>query len=315
MTADQILALPTHQPWRLFPNASTFKDDARKLRSTWQPDRNKDPKAVSVMAHINVTADNLERQALGVFGATYLSKHVVSGLGECVVLPNSVGWKIDAGSEKFRKNGLEVAGRFRFPTIKLESLKAHLPVFHETSEGVIFVIKSPHQFNLADIRKLGPIPRPHVCWIMTRLYDLACYLGMQNIAHVALTPENLYINAARHTVHLYGGWWYASRYGEKALGAPASTAKLSMEFAKTGIPNRTLTSEQIKATAIHLLGCSSAGELNMRKDLPASFIKWLQQPGKSDPVNEFALWEECLVTSFGRRTFVEWDIKQEDIYG
>lgn len=311
MTPSQILAIPVNQPWRLFSNPSVFKDTARELRRAWHPNLNHDPQADKVMAHINVLIDAWEDPANR---TGYLSKHDVPGVGSFIVQPEKVVYTFDDDALDLRANAWNT--KFKFPSDRIRDDMKHLfPVFDRIEPNELWFKKSASELNLADvINFLGSLPPKHVAWVMSRLYNLACYLSISNMAHVDISLQNLYADTAKHSVHLYGGWWFGRSFDTKALGAPKWVTGLSKEFASTGIPTRRLVSQQIKEVGKLLLGATSPGSLMQNKNVPSAMTTWLLEPCSLDPIKEYATWGRCLEASFGPRKFVPLILTEKDIY-
>lgn len=232
MTPSQILSIPTNQPWKLFKNPSNFVEDCRALRSKWFPDTNKDPLASQVMAHINVLIDAWRSNPT--LQVPFLSEHDIPGVGQCIVSSDRIVYKFRSDADDFRQNMLHQ--KFPFPDENMRKNFENLfPKFDMIDVNDVAIKKPTSQLNLEDVLQSqgGQLPPVHVAWILSRLYNLACYLSYSKIAHVDLSPKNLYVDPKMHSIHLYGGWWYAKNFSLKALGAPKWVVDLSSDFATT----------------------------------------------------------------------------------
>lgn len=314
MDATQILSIPLDQPWKLFRDPLHFDEMCRTLRRKWFPDFNKDPKATEVMAHINVLIDKYKQDPN--VRVAWLNRYEIPGIGRCAIESERVTFQFDYDASDFKANML--AHTFRFADDKMiNSMSPLLPVFWAGATRNDVVIRKPkEELNLADIlaSQGGTLPEKHVAWILSRLYSIACYLDYSNLAHVDISTKNLYVNPKQHTVHLYGGWWYARKFGEKALGAPSWVVDLSMNFAGSGIPNRKLVSEQIKQVGRELLGYPSIPAMANAIMLPKPLVQWLSSPGSHKPLGEYTDWMHCLEQSFGPRKFIEFNVTEKDVY-
>lgn len=313
MDASQILAIPLDQPWRLFPDPPGFKDAVRALRKKWALASNYDPKANEVMAHINVLVDKYEQDPS--IRVAYLNSQHIPGVGRCVIESERITYWFDDSARDYMSNMLAHTFRYRHSEM-ITKMSPLLPVFVKGRDREIFIRKKKDELNLADLlaSQDGHLPERCVAWILSRLYYIACYLDYSELAHVDISLRSLYVDMKKHTVHLYGGWWYAKRLDEKALGAPRRTVELSVSFGKTGIPTRKLISEQIKQVGCELLGFPSKAAMLDAIMLPKPLIKWLSSPGMDNPVAEFPLWDRCLDQSFGPRKFFKWELSENDVY-
>lgn len=318
MDADQILAIPLNQPWKLFPDPFSFTSTLQKLRKVWHPDLNPDKVDLcgKVMAHINALCTTWETDPSS-RKAGALAIHSISGFGKMEIWPDQVVFLNDLGANDLVRNGMDQASsqKFNWPdAVMKDRISPVLPVFSQVPGG-LKTCKPESQLNLLDVvNAVGPLPAVHVAWIISRLYNIGCFLQLQNRAHLDISLQSLFIDPEQHTAHLYGGWWYGKKFGEKALAAPQRTASLSSDFAATGIPQPSILGNQIRAVGRECFKARSIPALHYVKDLPKPMKAFLSKFGTEDLISEFAEWGKCLDESFGPRKFVKLDLFEKDIY-
>jgi hypothetical protein len=210
---------------------------------------------------------------------------------------------------RFAPDKAECADRFRravssldYPSADTKSLSDFFPRISggfELADGsaLLALKKSEDEYPL---RLFGALGGRHAAWIVSRLENLCCVLEYNSLVHAGIGIDNLYINPYDHVVCLYGGWWNA-------------------------VPNNTVVDGRARVTrdnlyalrevAAAVLGFRCAAEVKARPDLPQPFADFIKGAPESNAYDDFALWDEVLIKSYGERRFVNMDTDDEQIYG
>lgn len=316
----------------------------RKLVRHWHPDRNADPQASDVFVHLKA----LYGHALALAGGKTAVLNDTSVWVEEVVDHQGHRFRLNAQAQEPFELGTFLRGKatlaykvgpehadlfanfaqrtksLRFASAAMEKqMKPLLPDLHAhpwgTSGGILVLKRDPEAVRLRDVmnhyrRHAAVVPAEHVAWIVSGLFHLACYLEHANIAHHAIGADSVWIVPERHTVHLWGGWFYAKAYGEKLQAMPSEAADmaghryLSQKTAAPGI-DRSL----IRALGRELLG-DRRGQRLAATVAPKPLIDALLLPAGASAVEDYRAWKEVLTASFGPPKFVPMAIRSSNLY-
>ena len=355
-SGDDLLKIPQDKPEQLFSSdPEEAKRLHRKLVSKWHPDQNPTVDE-RVMAHVNVLYElavfRIATDTWVIPGAITFKtvdgkkfqlkyrSHRQFELGDIYVGDNLVAYSLFKDNEDLYKNAKSVMKNFKFADDKMkDEIKKLLPEIKselETDDRLVMLIKkTPDQLLLSDVldhyKKSGSIigstlttstiitaiNSKHVAWMVSRLFNLACYLKYSKLVHSGITLDSCFVSPEFHTVSLLGGWWYASEVGKQLKALPA----IAVEFAPQAVLDKQLADplidlELVRAVGRELLVDKVGSKLIMNKNLPAPMVNWLREPAKGDAYEEFNVWQnKILVDSFGPRRYVELKLSAEDIYG
>lgn len=303
-----------------------FEEDEKKIREKYRelvkkihPDVCKDPRAQEAFSNLQRLYDRaIDCIRLGCWDETdtlqlpgrakihYLHSKPFE-LGKRFVTDNELIWVFDSTKEKYLKQYIQTELTYkdkRMATIYQEKM----PVVEDFSDRAIFVKRDPREFPMdlflsAYQKKLTA---RDIAWMVSRMCDLLCFLNFNKIVLNAITPENLFINADTHSISIYGGWWYSAQIGEKMTGVSKSIFDImpfSVRNSKLSSPITDIESMRIMFQRI----CKD-------KEIPDPFKKWLEAGSLDDPIQEYERWNEALDKSWGKRRFVEFEIKADEIY-
>jgi len=177
--------------------------------------------------------------------------------------------------------------------------------------GLIRVIRDPETVCLEDLleHQGGSIDPKHVAWIMSSLYNLACYLSYTFVAHNGITLNSYFVNPSKHSGQLLGGWQYAVRIGSKMVRVPREVWELA---------ESTQREKKVGLSRLDLLSVRSLGERLLGQNIdkcPKAMRSWVKLPTVTDDAfKEYRAWSECLKSSFGERRFVKFAVSASDVY-
>jgi hypothetical protein len=339
LTAAEILAIPADQPEGLFTgDADAAKVEYRRLVSLWHPDQNPHVDE-RTMSHVNVlynlaefriAADEWVTPGVVVFKTTdgkrfnlkYRSTRSFE-LGDIYVGDTVVAYSLFKDNEDLFKNAHRVVKNFKFENAKMEAdIKKFLPEIVTEIETldrlVVLYKKTPDQLLLSDVLDHfnGEVDPKHVAWMISRLYNLTCYLKYSGLVYAGITLDNCFVSPEFHSISLLGGWWYTTKAGENLTALPG----LAVEFTPDDVLNKQKANPLIdlllvKAAGRQLLGDVDGSKLLM-KGIPMPLVTWLRGLSTGDAFKEYEIWQkQVLIDSFGPRKYVELKLTADDLYG
>ena len=341
LKADDILAISLDRPERLFTVAD-FTNEIRALNMLWHPDRCKHPDATIVFQRIKYLEKEAEsRMANNTWdGPAKLNIKSTDGksefnfkyrrvmtidIGKMYVGTEYLAYVVDPANEDLFRNGIKMIESIKYPAEKFEKqFKRQMPNIVKVINaeiGFVVVMKKTAELvllkDLLDYLPNNKMDPKHMAWIMSTLCNMACFLQMNNIAHCAITPSNIWISPEHHSGVLLGGWWYARPNGEKLLALPSETISIlpstlfADKKAKTSYDGML-----IKAIGLECVGDPShtGSRLLTDKSIPATVLNWLRSPSANDAVAEYRNWGKARDDGFGARKFVELVVDVNKIY-
>lgn len=339
MTADQILRIPLAQPERLFSAPATIDAEFKTLAMTWHPDRNKDPQADDVMAHIKALRDAAREKVRtdtwrtpGVYmfktstGSTMVLKYKISRdipEGEVLIGEKNVAYFIDDANIDLFNAGIAMINGLSYSSEDMrKEFSRYMPAIAARTatadgRGVLFLKNRPDIFPLRDVvdHYKGTLPEEHSVWIMSALLNIACYLEFAQVSHNAILIDNLFISPEQHEILLFGGWWYAQPVGRAMLAAPAQALAMMPPARHSRPPaaSTRLDRMMMRAVVRELMGDRSGFKL-LSLGVRPEIVAFLRAPLGATAVKDYFAWHQAIETAFGARRFTAMPITQSDIY-
>lgn len=244
-------------------------------------------------------------------------------LGKCYIGNNSILYLIDEEHSDFVENALSKINNLNYANDDMKTeFQKYLPNILKKFETfdkktVILIKKTEDVFSLKDILKYynGKVPPRHVVWILSSLYNMACFLYVNKLSHNGITIDNYYISPLYHSGLLLGGWWYTVPLGDKMLGVPAdiySVMSPEMQTLKKG--DYLIDLEAIRLIGRTLLGDKNGIELLDDKEIPTPLINWVRGLPVNNPMKEYKQWEKVILDSYGKREFIVMNIDINKMY-
>lgn len=341
LSADDILALPLDAPEALFgADENSFKPAYRQLVAAWHPDRNRDPRAASVMAHITALhGAGMQKIKAGTWAPPnvlvlksktgkkikikYARQHAFE-LGQMYIGDNFVTYCLDPAYGDLAATGLKNIETLTFADDAMREefgralprVKSHFEA--DDGKHIVVLHKPADTVLLRDIvaHEGGRIPPTHVAWIMRRLHNLTCYLDWAGITHNDFSLDTYFISPEHHYGALLGGWWYAAAPGAQLTALPMRTAGLApSDVIRNQKADGRVDLELIRAIGRELLGDPGGSTLITDASVPRPLSDWLRLPSSGKPRADYkAFDDDVLPKSFGPRRFVKWNITPTDIY-
>lgn len=339
-TADAILGVPLDRPERLFAgDGNTLKRDWLALAAVWHPDRNiSDPQAGKVLQHINALYQaalnqlasgtwegggvlELPASAPGLRELRYLQRRDFE-LGERFIGETFVAYAVEKAYRELYEAALRLIGGFRYADDAMKKeFSSALPRCEATVEtaGRLILIeeRKPDMVALDNLIEFlgGRLEAKHAAWIVSGLLNLACYLEWAGLMHGAIAPDTVFVSPTRHSVALFGGWWYAVPTGAKLQALPHRTLNAVPPIVKEAKRAAcAVDSELIRQLARDMLGDSGGTKLLRDKGVPLPFRQWIAHPPAESAYADYCNWEKAREASFGARKFAGAPAEAGDIY-
>lgn len=339
--ADRILAIPVDRPDKLF-NKNVFIIECRRLLQSWHPDFCRESYASAVFAHITKIKNSAQKRIKDdtwpgdstikfttKYDKTFKFKYKRTKpfeLGEYFIGDNYLMYVVKPEFEKFFDNAVTQINNIKYasPELKKEFEKymPEITSYHKntTIGHVLCVRKTPDQVMLQDLLDYLPdhkLEPRHVAWMVNSLLNIMCFFHVNNLCLGGISSDTIFISPEFHSTTIYGGWWYATKVGEKIIGLP----KTSIDI----LPSKLLVDKLakidynqylVKASGLLGLGDSTktGTKLLMNKDIPKEMISWLQLPPKDNAIQDYVDWGNILHEIYGKRTFVELNVDVLNIY-
>jgi len=308
LTADQILSIK--YPGRLF-DQNSFKEQHQKLCRLWHPDRNYDPNASKVMAHINVLYSQAE---LGQWGNVFNFKDIDSSkeytfkyrkvllvdIGEMYIGEQMVLFNVKKGDADLVERGFNAIRAVRYPSRMLEeNFKRFVPRdvhLYKTETGMVLTMyKGPHQICLKDIVDSGFVFQPgHLSWILTGLYNFILFMQQaQNKMFGGLSLDSIFINTKMRGIHILGGWWYSANLGQSIDALP--------EWLFQRLPKATIQQKKsvgsidllaLRVLSINLLGDDTmvGSKLLISHPKSKNLVQFLRSSPSETTIKDYQRW-------------------------
>lgn len=326
MEAAQILC---KLPAELFPGGrDAITKRFRDLAKIWHPDHCKSPEAHRVFEHLQRSKDYLLNGAsksidLHTDGKTqrysYLSQHRLADV-KVLVGATTVSYLLSGQMELWGRKVIKRPWEFRDDKQRAEMMR-FLPAHHrltDAREGLLVTYHRPHgDVLLSDLleyhqRRGDRIPPLAVMWMVSGLLNIACYMEISGVAHLAFREEFVVVNPDQHEVRLEGPPLFACRANERPKFALAETLRdwptlrTKGYVIKDSRPDLTL----IRSLVMRLLGHRTARTLREDKDVPEGLIEWVLSPPPTTAVDDYVAWENAR----GKRAFHVYGLSARDVY-
>ena len=332
MTAEQILSLS--KCGDLFPNnIDAAKTKYKQLAKEWHPDSNKNPKAVDVFQKItelyNKALELLEQGTWEKTNYILISKNNGKKialnydtvfdfeLGTCYVTKTKIVYILGSDKKKYFDNAIARIKSLKYADKKMEeTLKRCMPKIYQTfqtnsGEYVIVLDKTEDVYPLKSVFEYfdNKISDRHVAWIMSRLYNISCFLKYNDIVHNGININNCFVSPKYHSILLLGGWWYTTKEKEKMIGTTKDIFSIMSVVTKGDKKSSYLTDlESVKLLGRQLLGETNCRKLALDTSIPKAFINFLISGSSDDAFKEYAKWDKALIGSYGERKFVKMEV-------
>ncbi len=242
-------------------------------------------------------------------------KHIFE-LGEMYINDEDVVFSINHDYSDLFDKAKETIEGFKYSSDRMKNeISKYLPsiakIFGEAGKRIMVVRKTKDLILAKDALDFykGKVDPKGVAWVLSSLYNVACYLAYAKLSHNDISLNTCFISPEYHNIALLGGWWYTVPFGEKMSALPTRTLALIPEDTKTGKAGDKRTDlDLIRALGRELLGKGSKA--------PAPMVDWLESKTSGDGIYDYGLWkDEVLIASFGERKFTPMNLRPDDIYG
>ena len=319
----------------LFPyGEDAIKAKYKELSKEWHPDNNNHPDATRVFTKITELYNYaLELLANGQWEKTnYILISKADGkkislnydtcfdfeLGTCYVTKTKIVYVLGSDKEKYYSNAIQRIKSLQYKDKKMEDdLSRFFPKLYQSfktnnDEFVIVLDKTEDVYPLKNVLEYfdHKIDDKHVAWIISRLCNLTCYLKYSGLVHNGININNCFISPRHHSILLLGGWWYATGEGDAMIGTTKDIFFIMSVTAKGSKKSSALTDlESVKLLGRQLLGETNCRKLALDSSIPKPFINFLIGGSSDNSYEEFSKWDKALEDSYGKRRFINMEIK------
>lgn len=314
-TAEAVLSAP---PESLVPHWPATASTARSLLHHWHPDRNADPNATAVFAHLQVVRRAwkarqrpLERvwtTSQGTFALRYLRQRPTAvgatWYGHAVLVDEVAAEAADliAPAQALLK-GLS----FGTPAMAAQ-FRPMLPSPARHLTGSVHLLVRPRPPGMVRLAELlahlgGALPPRHVAWIGSALWNLACYLEYAGVVHHDLSVETVWVHPEDHRIAVLDPWLYARPIGAALVAFPARTQRLAPQaYLDKRLSHFAMDHHLIRALLRELLGDATGMALD--PSVPVPLATFVRLPASGTAQHQYAAWKAVLLASFGKPAFV-----------
>lgn len=337
ITIDYILNLSDLEPEKLFYGSLIdSKKLYQELVSKYHPDKNK--VSGDILSKINVLYDltikkiqdgswegsgNIEITSLD--NKKYIFHYKKSRnleIGKQYIADKFLAFEVDNCNNDLVENFLKITNTFKFKTNRMkEEFSKYLPsiesIIKTENKNYLILRKTEDLYSLRDILTYfkGILDVKHVAWILSSLYNIACYLKFNDISHQDISLDNYFISPKYHLGALLGGWWYSKKIGSKLIALPSRTINNQPSLLINKISEESTDLNLILLLGRELLGDSYGTKLRSVKSIPTPIINWLQINTNNNAIDIYRNWQELVLPkSFGKREFIEMKIDDKLIY-
>jgi hypothetical protein len=345
-TLDSISAteiLRTNTPEKLFSVSTEdeLKRAYRKLSMLWHPDKHisdgKDTNAT--FAHIQMLYEkallrmkNGEWNKGNIFRITdkdnnkFEIKFFVKNpfeFGSVYIGRTITAWEFNKTDIEFADRAVKFLNKLTFANDKMKGeFTKYLPeiakIIHTNNSVIIILKKNEQSISLRDVLNYykGFVDPKHVAWILSGMYNLACFNQYNGIMQAGFSLDNYFINPSTHLGQIIGGWWYTHRHNEKLFALSSEAVNIApVKMINNKQADMTLDLELIKLIGRQLLGDPAGVKMNSDPRVPKAMANWLSDCADKDAFKSYATWQkEILEKSFGVRRFAKMELTQSDIY-
>lgn len=341
ITSAEILGI--NIPEKLFSVSTEkeLKQSYRKLSAIWHPDKHiangKDTNAI--FAHIQMLYEravvrmkngewnkanilkitDIENKNFEVrffvkksfeFGSSYVGKSIVA-------------WEFTKDDAQFADKALSKISSLIFANDKMkEEFKKYIPnlvkIIYSEKSTFLILEKNEQSISLRDVLNHynGFVDPKHVAWILSSMYNLACFNQYNGIMQAGFSLDNFFINPTNHIGQLIGGWWFSHNQGEKLFALSAEAVNIApIKMLNKKQADMKLDLELIKLVGRQLLGDSAGVRLCSDTRVPKEMANWLSDGSDRDAFKTYEIWQkDILEKSFGVRRFTKMDLTINDIY-
>lgn len=336
--AEKILAM--QKPGDLFsPDMSRMRSEYKNLAKIWHPDVHSDNAlAARVMSKINELHDEgirllqegrwsksnfVQFRSLDnrLHNITYLTAFPFE-LGHYYICNSMVVYAVNKQLQEFFDNYVDSVQKLRYADASMETeFKRFMPNIRtkfETADQFVVIVDKPT--DVVSLRSVlqhynRVLPDRHMAWILSSLYNIACFLYFNGIAHNGITLDNYFISPIQHNGMLLGGWWYATPFGQRMIGAPQNVHDIMSHKTKADkLATYTTDMDSIRQLGRQLVGDISGRSLRYNATIPKAILDWLLGASTKNPIEEYVSWGNTLDVGYGKRKFVEMKVTADDLY-
>lgn len=341
LDSRQILGISV--PEKLFSVSTDeeLKKAYRKLSALWHPDKHitdgKDTTAT--FAHIQMLYEKaLLRMKNGEWNKANIFKIIAKDksqfevryhvkhnfeFGVAYVGKSVVAWEFNKNDAEFADKAVKTLNGLVFANNNMkEEFTKYIPecikIIHTNTSIILIFKKDAQSISLRDVLTYykGFLDSKHVAWILSGMYNLACFYQYNGIMQAGFSLDNYFINPSNHLGQLVGGWWFSHKHGENLIALPSEAVNVApVKMINNKKADMKLDLELIKLVGRQLLSDPAGVKMNSDPRVPKYLANWLSDGSDKDAFKTYSYWQkDVLEKSFGVRRFAKMDLSINDIY-
>jgi hypothetical protein len=334
-TAEQVLALTEGAMAQ--QERGVQKALIRRWLRYWHPDVNAHPRAADVFAHVVGLRDAL----IGATGATRRSSAARGGVLACTVEGVRVGyawtrqesclvgrryvgkrsvawvyeerdWRDAAAaclrSLPYADDKMRMQGEKMFPTqVRVGETQEGAPMLVVVRRGAVI---------LEDwLSQHGGMPPAHLAWLGSGLLNMAAWASWAGWSLPGLGVDTVAIDPRAHVVSMLGGWEMAHPLALRPKVLPGLVLDLFPALAAPGVKSHEGVMGECVRQCLRRAAGAGVGQDLEALGVPPAMARWIEAPPAVSGRADYQAWYGALEKDFGKRKFVRWDKKIDDVPG
>lgn len=150
----------------------------------------------------------------------------------------------------------------------------------------------------------GKVPGKHLAWITSRLMQIVAFIDYSKIVINGIDIDSCFVSLKGHAVYLYGGFWFATRRGDKMIGTTPAIYNIMPPKVKADKKSDYLTDIESVKYMLRTLD----------DDCPKEIQDYYLTGSCEEHIQEWTKWEEALKKAYGERKFIKIEPKDKEIY-
>lgn len=333
-TAQEILKMTSADAAKLAPGDLTnAKKKLMAMAKLWHPDISSDPMAKDVFQHIIQLKNSVEprkkkpvvqrilktkdgkRKGISPLSSTGADQ------GEILLNRRTIATIFPKAYADLGQREADAISNFKFADSKMEEQMSYsLPKLLDTMEledgsFVVITQKGDREILLSDLlAKRGSMPDVHAAWLCSGLMNICAWLQFAELAHGAISPENILIDPEKHSVRLATGWAFSTPVGSRPTALPSRTLSVTPRMAIKDTMADTMMDRNLVRQTVRDALADPRGTSGAVNSLPSPVSGWINLPPAKSAFEDYANWQKALEEGWGKRKFVVYPISANDIY-
>ncbi len=342
MKQHKILLIEPTKPFDLFQSKDeeSLKKEYKRLCSQYHPDKHINDFELynRIFSHLTVLYEkackDIQIKTLGLkkifishdnkeFELSYKKLHTLE-FAQLYISSSLIAYEIKKNNCDLVENFLQFS-IFEKMNISKDSMKKEFKKYIpeliqkiDLPNGDILIIlkRMKNTISLQDLLiKEQKIDSRDVAWIVSSMFNLACFFQHIGIVSCGFSLSNYFIEPQQH-LGILSHYFYTKKIDDKLLALDKNIFNLlTDDFLKEKRAKTLIDLESIKLIGRQLLGDGTGVHLRHDTTIPKEMINFLMQPSSGNAFEDYKVWHnDILIKCFGARKYHEMKIHFDDIY-